>query len=145
MYPTIPALSKADSSYIAVNKLATEFGQIFRGEVVVFHYPDDPSKLFVKRVVGMPRDAVTVTENAVYINGIELNESNPDVARSNGLHLGTFQVPSGHYFMLGDNRPVSMDSRLWVHKYVARSAIVGQADFVLFPFSKVGVISQSLQ
>lgn len=71
--------------------------------------------------------------------------SQTDVAKSNGLHLGTFHVPSGYYFMLGDNRPVSMDSRLWVHKYVARSAIVGQADFVLFPLNKIAVISQSLQ
>lgn len=144
MYPTIPALSAKHCAYIVVNKVATEFGSIHRGEVVVFHFPDNPRELYVKRVVGMPDDTVTVTRNAVFIDGEKLNESNPNIARSNGIHVGTFHVPPGHYFMLGDNRPVSDDSRLWVHKGVARSAIVGQADFVLFPLKKMGPISQRL-
>jgi len=144
MYPTIPALTPTDAAYISVDKLAIEFRQIHRGEVVVFHFPDNPALLFVKRVVGMPGDTVTVTEHAVYINGHRVNESNPDIATSNGLQQGTFHVPLGHYFMLGDNRPVSDDSRMWVHKYVARSAIIGEADFVLYPLNKVGAISESL-
>lgn len=144
MYPTIPAMDANHVSYITVNKMAIEFGKIHRGEVVVFHFPDNPSLLFVKRVVGMPGDTVTVTQNAVYINGRKLNESNPDIATSNGLTTGTYHVPEGHYFMLGDNRPISDDSRLWVNKYVAASAVVGEADFVLYPFNKVGPISQSL-
>lgn len=144
MYPTIPALSSTQVSYIGVNKLATEFGPIHRGEVVLFHFPDDPSEIFVKRVVGVPGDTVTVTNDAVYINGKKLNESNMDIAKTNRLGFGTYHVPSGHYFMMGDNRPVSKDSRFWVHKYVARSAIVGQAEFVLYPFNKLDSISQSL-
>jgi signal peptidase I len=144
MYPTIPATSPTNFSYIAVNKLATELGQIHRGEVVVFHYPDDPSLLYVKRVVGMPGDTIKVTENAVYIDGKKLNEQNPDIAKSNGAEVGTFHVPAGHYFMLGDNRTNSEDSRVWVHKYVARSAIVGQASFVLYPLNKIGGIAQSV-
>lgn len=144
MYPTIPATSPAHFSLIVVNKLATEMGHIHRGEVVVFYAPDHPSTLYVKRVVGMPGDTVTVTSHAVYINGRRLDESNPDIARWNGTALGTYHVPPGHYFMLGDNRPVSDDSRLWVHKYVARSAIVGEANFVLYPVNKIGAISQSV-
>lgn len=144
MYPTIPATSSANFSMILVNKMATEVGHIHRGEVVVFYAPDHPTILYVKRVVGMPGNTVTVTPHAVYINGKKLNQSNPDIARWNGLALGTYHVPKGHYFMLGDNRPISGDSRLWVHKYVARSAIVGEADFILYPFNKVGPISQSM-
>ncbi len=144
MYPTIPATSPTNFSLIVVNKLATEMGHIHRGEVVVFYAPDHPTTLYVKRVVGMPGDTVTVTAHAVYIDGKKLNESNPDIARWNGLALGTYHVPPGHYFMLGDNRPISDDSRLWIHKYVARSAIVGEADFVLYPFNRIGSISQSL-
>ena len=144
MYPTIPATSR-HHVYIVVNKLETEFGQkIFRGEVVVFHFPDNPKELFVKRVIGLPGDTVKVTAHAVYINGHKLNESNPDIATYNGTKLGTYHVPQGHYFMLGDNRPVSLDSRYWVHKYVARSAIVGEADMIIGPIANIGPISQSL-
>ncbi|WP_311794329.1 signal peptidase I [Alicyclobacillus acidiphilus] len=144
MYPTIPATSSRDFAYVVVNKLATELRPIHRGEVVVFRWPDDPSQLFVKRVIGLPGDTVTVTENAVYINGKKLNESNPNIAKDNGTALGTWKVPAGHYFMLGDNRPISDDSRLWKHKFVSRSAILGEADVVLYPFSHIGGISQSL-
>ncbi|QQE78446.1 signal peptidase I [Alicyclobacillus sp. SO9] len=143
MYPTIPALDRKDPAYITVDKLATELGHIHRGEVVVFHFPDDPSELFVKRVVGMPGNTVTVTSNAVYINGQKLNESNPDISVLNGPYHGTFHVPIGHYFMLGDNRPISDDSRMWVHKYVSRSAIVGKANVVFHDFT-IKAISQSL-
>ncbi|QSO52063.1 signal peptidase I [Alicyclobacillus curvatus] len=144
MYPTIPATSPQQISVIAVDKIATEFGSIHRGEVVTFHFPDKPSEIYVKRVVGLPGDTVTVTEDAVYVNGKKLDESNINIAKSNGTALGTYHVPAGHYFMLGDNRPPSDDSRLWVHKYVARSAITGRADFVLYPLNKLGTISQSL-
>ncbi len=143
MYPTIPATSSRHFSVIVVNRLATEIGHVHRGEVVVFWAPDHPKTLYVKRVIGMPGDTVTVTSHAVYINGHKLNESNPDIARWNGTALGTYHVPAGHYFMLGDNRPISDDSRLWVHKYVARSAIVGEADFILYPLNKIGPIAES--
>jgi signal peptidase I len=135
MNPNIPA-----PCYVLVNRLSTEFGNPYRGEVVLFRFPDNPSVTYVKRIIGMPGDTVTVAENAVYINGVKLNEPYLDVP--NGTALGTYHVPAGHYFMLGDNRPISDDSRLWVHKYVARSAIEGQAIFVIFPFQKMGKIVQ---
>ncbi len=144
MYPTIPATSPSHFSLILVNQVATDFGAIHRGEVVVFHDPDDPKLLYVKRVVGMPGDTITVTAYAVYINGRKLDESNPDIARWNGTALGTYHVPAGHYFMLGDNRPISDDSRLWIHKYVARSAIVGEADFILYPINRIGPINETV-
>lgn len=137
MAPTIP-----NPCYILVNKLATNIHSIHRGEVVVFHFPDDPTQLYVKRVIGLPGDTVTVTNDAVFINGKKLNE--PLITQKNVTGFGTYHVPQGHYFMMGDNRPVSDDSRLWVHKYVARSAIVGEADAVLFPFNKIKGIPQSL-
>lgn len=135
MYPAIP-----NPCYILVNKLATNLRAIHRGEVVVFHFPDDPSQLYVKRVVGLPGDTVTVTNTAVYIDGKKLPE--PNITQDNVRGLGTYKVPAGHYFMMGDNRPISDDSRFWVHKYVSRSAIVGEADVVLFPFDKMKGIMQ---
>lgn len=142
MYPTIPAINEQHESFVLMNKLATEFRPIHRGEVVVFHWPDNPSMLFVKRVIGLPGDTVTVTQTAVYINGKLLQETNPGIAKSNGYVTGTYHVPKGHYFMLGDNRTISDDSRSWTHKYVASSAIVGEAEFVLWPLNKMSHISQ---
>jgi len=135
MNPTIPA-----PCHIFVNRLSTEFANPFRGEVVLFHYPDNPSEIFVKRIIGMPGDTVTITNTAVYINGKLLKE--PYIDQPNVSGLGTYHVPAGHYFMMGDNRSNSLDSRFWVHKYVARSAIVGQADFVVFPLNKIEGIVQ---
>lgn len=135
MYPTIP-----NPCYILVNKIETNIHGVHRGEVVVFHFPDDPKQLYVKRVIGMPGDTVTVTYNAVYIDGKKLAE--PVIKKPNVRGLGTYKVPQGHYFMMGDNRPISDDSRYWVHKYVAKSAIVGEADVVLFPFGKFKGIAQ---
>lgn len=135
MAPTIP-----NPCYILVNKFVTNTHAIKRGEVVVFHYPDDPSQLYVKRVAGLPGDTVTVTANAVYINGKKLDE--PNIHSPNTRGFGTYKVPANHYFMLGDNRAVSEDSRFWINKYVDRSAIVGEADFVLFPVGKLKSIPQ---
>ncbi|EPZ52805.1 signal peptidase I [Alicyclobacillus acidoterrestris] len=137
MYPAIP-----NPCYILVNKLATEIHGVQRGDVVVFHFPDDPAELYVKRVIGLPGDTVKVTNNAVYINGKKLNE--PIITQPNLSGFGTYHVPAGHYFMMGDNRSVSEDSRFWTNKYVSRQAIVGEADFVLFPFSKMKSIPQHL-
>lgn len=135
MVPAIP-----NPCYILDNKLALDIHGVRRGEVVVFHFPDDPKQLYVKRVVGLPGDTVTVTNDAVYVNGKKLGE--PDITQPNTHGFGTYKVPAGHYFMMGDNRSISYDSRFWVHKYVARGAIVGEADFVLFPFSKTKHIPQ---
>ncbi|MDQ0190772.1 signal peptidase I [Alicyclobacillus cycloheptanicus] len=135
MNPTIPA-----PCYVVVDKLATELARPYRGEVVLFHFPDDPSQIYVKRIIGMPGDTVKVTYDHIYINGKLLSEPWPHGANEYGL--GTYHVPSGHYFMMGDNRPVSFDSRFWQHPYVARSAIIGQAQYVFLPLSKLGAIQQ---
>ena len=135
MAPTIP-----NPCYILVDHLATEFSAPTRGEVVLFHFPDNPQRIFVKRIIGMPGDTVTIHGGHVYINGQVLNEPYlPHTMVTQG-DFGPYVVPQGHYFMLGDNRNISDDSRFWVHKYVARSAIVGRADYVVWPLKKVGSI-----
>lgn len=135
MDPTIPS-----PCYILVDHVATEVAAPTRGEVVLFHFPDDTSRIFVKRVIGMPGDTVTVHNGHVYINGSVLSEPYlPSNLVTEGDY-GPYHVPPGYYFMLGDNRNISDDSRFWIHKYVARSAIVGRADYVIWPFNKVGSI-----
>ncbi|GMA51558.1 signal peptidase I [Alicyclobacillus contaminans] len=134
MYPTIP-----DPCYIFVNHLETEFAKPYRGEVVLFRFPDDPSEIYVKRIIGLPGDTITFKDGKVYVNGKLLNEpyiTQPTVSGPQS----SYHVPAGHYFMLGDNRNDSSDSRYWIHKYVPASSIIGRADYVIWPISKAGPI-----
>lgn len=129
MYPTIP-----NPCYILDDHLATEFNAPYEGEVVLFHWPDNPKKIFVKRLIGMPGDTIQIYGGHVYRNGKMLNE--PYLTAPTEGDFGPYHVPAGHYFMLGDNRKISDDSRYWQHPYVARSAIIGRADFVVWPSHK---------
>ena len=130
MWPTIP-----NPCYILVDHIVTETEAPYRGEVVLFPFPDDPTQIYVKRIIGMPGDTVTIHGGHVYINGKELSEPYLHGVLTPG-DWGPYHVPAGHYFMLGDNRSVSEDSRYWVHKYVAGNTIIGRADMVVWPFTK---------
>lgn len=145
MYPTIPVNPPQvpHPSYILVDHLATEFGKPYRGEVVLFPFPDDPTQIYVKRIIGMPGDTITIHNEHVYINGKVLAE--PYLTTANGVTLGTFgpyHVPKNDYFMLGDNRNNSEDSRYWIHKFVPRSTIIGRADAVVWPLTKIHWITR---
>lgn len=135
MAPTIP-----NPCYILVDHVATEISAPTRGEVVLFHFPDNPSRIFVKRVIGLPGDTVTIHGGHVYINGKVLKEPYLPAGLVTDGDFGPYHVPSGHYFMMGDNRNNSDDSRFWIHKYVAQSAIIGRADYVIWPVKKAGSI-----
>jgi len=101
-----------------------------RFDVVVFRFPDDPSKLFVKRVIGLPGERIDIVDGRVYIN-------NSDRPLDDGIFVtygdfenyGPFNVPEGHYFMLGDNRINSEDSRRWYTPFVERDQILGRVIF----------------
>ncbi len=134
MDPTIPS-----PCYIIVDHVTTRFAPIHEGEVVLFHFPDNPNKIFVKRVIGLPGDTIEIQGGHVYRDGKILKEPYLHNIVTEGTY-GPYLVPAGSYFMLGDNRNISDDSRLWIHKYVARTAIVGQADYVIWPFSKANSI-----
>ncbi|MCR5775192.1 MAG: signal peptidase I [Lachnospiraceae bacterium] len=98
-----------------------------RGEIVMFDYPDDPSILYIKRVIGLPGDHVEITGGKVYINGEVLDE--PYLSVTTEGEWGPYDVPEGCYFMLGDNRNSSADSRFWKNTYLTRDGIVGKAIF----------------
>lgn len=103
-----------------------------RYDIVVFRYPDDEDTLFIKRIIGLPGETIDIKDGKVYVNNSEtpLNDSfilepmmdNPNVPTH-------YEVPEGCYFMLGDNRNDSKDSRFWVNKYVAKDKILGKAIF----------------
>ncbi|MCR4589212.1 MAG: signal peptidase I [Lachnospiraceae bacterium] len=105
-----------------------------RGDIIIFKYPDDESILYIKRVIGMPGDTVEVHDGGVYVNGELLDE--PYIAAVTEGEFGPYEVPEGHYFMMGDNRNNSADSRYWKNTYLAREKIVGKAVMRYWPSIK---------
>lgn len=120
---------------IIANRLQYLFGDPQRGDIVVFKYPDDESWLYVKRVIGLPGDTVLIKEGAVYVNDKKLDE--PYLHEPMIGNFGPYKVPEGKYFMLGDNRNNSKDSRFWENKFVSKDKILGKAIFRYFPKFKV--------
>ncbi len=134
-----PAL--ADQERIFINKFTYRFGlgSIEHGDTVVFWYPEDRSKSYIKRVIGVPGDRIRIDSGQVYVNGKALAEDYvPANERDhNSWRDGDEQVvPEGQYFVLGDHRNSSSDSRTW--GYVPRGNIYGKAVFVYWPLDKMG-------
>lgn len=102
------------------------FGEPERGDVTVFRYPDDPSgnTLYVKRIIGESGDMVWGEDGEIYVNGDILTEDY--IAEETYGDFGPYIVPDGCYFMMGDNRNHSLDSRYWENKFVAEDEILGK-------------------
>lgn len=135
----MPALT--DQERIFINKFTYRFGlgDVKRGDTVVFWYPADVSKSYIKRVIGVPGDRIRIDDGQVYVNGAALNEDYvpPDERDYASWRDGQEQtVPGGKYFVLGDHRNQSSDSRMW--GYVPRENIYGKAVFVYWPLQKMG-------
>lgn len=123
---------------LLVNKLVYRFKEPQRGDVVVFRYPANPKRKFIKRIIGVPGDIVEVRDGHVILNGQVLEED-----YTMDLTLGTFGpevVPPGHYFVLGDNRNNSDDSRFPDVGFVPRANIVGKAFVTWWPPSEIGLV-----
>lgn len=119
------------------NRLAYLFDDPERFDIVVFKYPDDESQLFVKRVIGLPGETVEIKDGKVYINGSETPLDDSFTPETPMGDYGPYVVPEGSYFMLGDNRNHSGDSRFWKQPYVEKEKIVGKAIFRYFPGVKI--------
>lgn len=127
-----------DQERIFVNKYEYRLSpnNIHRGDLVVFHYPREPRESYIKRIVGLPRDTVEILDGDVYVNNQKLPE--PYVADEfrDRDSMPPLTVPPDDYFVLGDHRNSSSDSRSW--GFVGRSAIYGKAVLVYWPFEKIG-------
>lgn len=135
----MPALT--DQERIFINKFTYKFGlgSVQRGDTVVFWYPQDVSKSYIKRVIGVPGDHIRIDGGQVYVNGAALSEDYvpADERDYSSWRDGQEQtVPDGRYFVLGDHRNQSSDSRMW--GYVPREYIYGKAVFVYWPLQKMG-------
>lgn len=106
------------------------------GDIVVFHSNEFNERL-VKRLIGLPGDKIEIKNGIVFRNGEKLNE---DYVKNKDKFNGTYEVPQGEYFFLGDNRPISADSRLWKNPYVDASDIEGKVQFRLYPFKDFGSV-----
>lgn len=101
-------------------RLAYLFHEPERGDIVIFKYPDDESQNFVKRVIGIPGDVIQISNGHVYVNGEQLEENYLREPMNNDGEELTYVVPADSYFMLGDNRNNSKDSRYWTNTFVSR-------------------------
>jgi signal peptidase I len=139
-----PLLS--DQERIFINKFVYHFEPVSRGDVVVFWYPLDRSKSFIKRVVGLPEDTVEIRDGQVYLNNQLLTEPYiPPESDDFGTYPPT-QIPKGEYFVMGDHRTSSNDSRIFGP--VPRKFIYGKAVFAYWPvdhFGSIPVFAESLK
>ena len=123
-----------DGERLLVNKLvyyrlqSVSWGHINRGDIVVFWYPNDPDKSYVKRVIGLPGEVVEIRSGKVYINSVELNEDYIDTEFNQSLpSYPARRVEDHHFFVMGDNRDNSSDSRYW--GLVPEKYVYGKAFF----------------
>lgn len=115
-------------------RLSYVFSEPQRGDIVVFKYPDDREILYVKRIIGLPGETVEMVDGKVFING-ELFQENYLKEDPYGSY-GPYTVPEDHYFMMGDNRNLSWDSRFWDNTYVDEKDILGKGIFRYYPSIK---------
>jgi signal peptidase I len=122
---------------ILVAKFLYRFEPVARGDVIVFRYPLNPQRDFVKRVIGLPGNQAQLKEGVVYIDGQRISEKGYTIKPDYG-NYGPVTVPRGDYFVLGDNRNNSEDSRFF--GYVPRANIIGKAIFIYWPPQRLGFV-----
>jgi len=127
-----------DSDRLFINKFVYRISAIERGDVVVFHYPRDPEKSYIKRVIALPGDRLRIDRGVVWINGKRQVENYVPEEFRDTRSLAETVIPPGFYFMMGDHRSISSDSREFGP--VERSLIYGKAVFVYWPTRDAGVV-----
>ncbi len=134
-----PLLS--DQERIFINKFVYRFEPVERGDVVVFWYPLDRSKSFIKRVIGLPGETIELRGGHLYVNGKEQKEIYVPPSYLDGSSYGPITIPEGNYFVMGDHRDSSNDSR--VFGPVGRPCIYGKAVFAYWPVDHFGSLTMS--
>lgn len=132
----LPMLEDQDRLFI--NKIAYRVGEIHPGDVVVFEYPRDHSKSYIKRVIALPGDRIRIDHGTVIVNGVRLKEPYVPARYEDDRSQPEMVLPPHQYFVMGDHRSISSDSREFGP--VDRNLIYGKAVFVYWPMEQVGVV-----
>jgi len=132
----LPRLEDHDRLFI--NKFAYHFSSIERGDVVVFRYPRDPEKSYIKRVIALPGDHLRIDHGRVILNGKLLREPYVPAQYRDNRSMAEVEIPPDSYFMMGDHRSISSDSRDFGP--VDRDLIYGKAVFIYWPAHDLGVV-----
>ncbi|HEU4415744.1 MAG TPA: signal peptidase I [Candidatus Angelobacter sp.] len=127
-----------DQEHIFINKVVYHFESINRGDIIVFRYPRDTHKSFIKRVIGLPGDRIRISYGHVYVNGELQPEPYVPPDYQDARSFAETVVPNNAYFVLGDHRSMSNDSREFGP--VMRSYIYGKAVFGYWPMEKLGAL-----
>ncbi len=127
-----------DQDRLFINKFAYRFESISRGDVVVFHYPRDPEKSYIKRVIALPGDTLSIDEGRVYVNGKKIDEPYVPRRYHDERSIAEMTIPPNEYFVMGDHRSISSDSRDFGP--VPRNMIYGKAAFIYWPADNMGVV-----
>lgn len=135
MHPTFENLD-----YLIVDELVYDFHAPQRGDVIVFRYPGDPSIFYIKRIIGLPGETVAINRGVVSITtaaGVTFPLSEPYIVDEDVTYTKTVTLTAGEYFVMGDNRPNSSDSRVWGP--LPAKNIIGRVDLRLLPLSRSGI------
>jgi signal peptidase I len=124
-----------EGEFVVVNRLAYRWAAPQRGDIIVFYFPENPKKRYIKRVIGIEGDVVSASDGQISVNGIPLYE--PYLA-SAPSYSGEWQVGEGELFVLGDNRNNSNDSKSWGN--LKLDAVIGKAIFIYWPLKNLGLI-----
>lgn len=109
-----------------------------RYDIIIFYYPDDTSQRFIKRVIGLPGETVEIRDGKVYVDGSDRPLRDDFCPETPTGDFGPYRVPEDSYFVLGDNREISRDSRYWKNPFVSRDEIIGEAALRYWPLSRLG-------
>ncbi|HET9641394.1 MAG TPA: signal peptidase I [Candidatus Paceibacterota bacterium] len=135
MHPTFENLD-----YLIVDELVYRFHAPARGDVIVFRYPNNPSIFYIKRIIGLPDETVSINHGVVTIikpSGERLTLSEPYIVNEDATYTKDVHLNPGEYFVMGDNRPNSSDSRIWGP--LPATDIIGRVDLRLLPVNEAGL------
>lgn len=136
MFPTFN-----DKDYLIVDELSYRLGNPQRGDVVIFRYPGDPSVFYIKRIIGLPGEKLAIDHGIVTVtktDGSKETLAEPYVVAEDATYTLNAALGVGQYFVMGDNRPKSSDSRMWGP--LPENDIIGRAYVRVFPFTHAGVL-----